>query len=320
MSGEDFPDIDALDSQAQVTADAVGPGDTRCGYVAILGRPNVGKSTLMNHLLGQKIAITSRKPQTTRHNLLGVDTEGRHQAIYLDTPGIHATAGGRAINRYMVRTATSVLSDVDLALFLFEANRWTAEDELVLEHIKQAKCPVVAVINKTDLLDRRELVLPVMAQTSERHGFSEIIPVAALKKTGLEELRALIFGYLPLGMHMFAEDQVTDRSERFLVAEIVREKLMRRLGDELPHRSTVAIERYVEGDKVLDIHAIVYVERAGQKQIMIGKGGERMKGIGSDAREDIETLLQRKVMLRLWVKVRANWTDDERSLSHLGYE
>jgi len=300
-----------------VAVDAAG---TRCGYVAILGRPNVGKSTLMNHLLGQKIAITSRKPQTTRHNLLGVDTEGLHQAIYVDTPGIHATAGGRAINRYMVRTATSVLSDVDLALFLFEANRWTAEDELVLEHLQQAKCPVVAVINKTDLLDKRELVLPVMAQTAERYAFSDIIPCAALKKTGLEQLRSLIFGHLPRGMHLFAEDQVTDRSERFLVAEIVREKLMRRLGDELPHRSTVAIERYADGDKVLDIHAIVYVERAGQKQIMIGKGGERMKGIGSDAREDIETLLQRKVMLRLWVKVRANWTDDERSLSHLGYE
>ena len=214
---------------------------TRCGYVAILGRPNVGKSTLMNHLLGQKIAITSRKPQTTRHNLLGVDTEGLHQAIYVDTPGIHATAGGRAINRYMVRTATSVLSDVDLALFLFEANRWTAEDELVLEHLQQANCPVVAVINKTDLLDKREMVLPVMAQTAQRYTFSDIIPCAALKKIGLEELRTLIFSHLPLGMHMFAEDQVTDRSERFLVAEIVREKLMRRLGDELPHLSLIHI-------------------------------------------------------------------------------
>jgi len=220
----------------------------------------------------------------------------------------------------MVRAATSVLADVDLALFLFESNRWTEEDELVLEHIRQAKCPVIAVINKTDLLGARDQVLPVMAQTAERHPFAEIIPVAALKKQGLPELRQLIFGYLPTGPHLFAEDQVTDKSERFLVAEIVREKLMRRLGDELPHRSTVAIERYKEGSSVLEIHAVVYVERAGQKQIMIGKGGERMKGIGSDARADIETLLDRKVMLRLWVKVKANWTDDERSLSHLGYE
>lgn len=305
-------DIDALEAAPE--------SNSRCGYVAILGRPNVGKSTLMNHLLGQKIAITSRKPQTTRHNLLGVDTEGANQAIFVDTPGIHATAGGRAINRYMVRAATSVLADVDLALFLFEANRWTEEDELVLEHLKQAKCPVVAVINKTDLLEQRELVLPVMAQTAERFEFSEIVPVAALKKRGLDELRELVFSYLPAGPHMFAEDQVTDKSERFLVAEIIREKLMRRLGDELPHRSTVAIERYKEGSSVLEIHAVVYVERAGQKQIMIGKGGERMKGIGSDARTDIEVLLDRKVMLRLWVKVKANWTDDERSLSHLGYE
>lgn len=292
----------------------------RCGYVAILGRPNVGKSTLMNHLLGQKIAITSRKPQTTRHNLLGVDTQGSAQAIYVDTPGIHSTAGGRAINRYMVRAATSVLADVDLALFLFESNRWTEEDELVLEHIKQAKCPVVAVINKIDLLDKREQVLPVMAQTAERFTFAEIIPVAGLKKRGLDELRSLIFGYLPEDPHMFAGDQVTDKSERFLVAEIVREKLMRRLGDELPHRSTVAIERFSEGASVLEIHAVVYVERDGQKQIMIGKGGERMKGIGTDARGDIEVLLDRKVMLRLWVKVKANWTDDERSLTHLGYD
>jgi len=293
---------------------------SRCGYVAILGRPNVGKSTLMNHMLGQKIAITSRKPQTTRHNLLGVDTEGSSQAIYVDTPGIHATAGGRAINRYMVRAATSVLKDVDLALFLFEANRFTPEDELVLEHIKGASCPVIAVINKTDLLEQRELVLPVMAETAQRFDFAEIVPVAALRKRGVDELRSLIFGYLPEGPHFFAEDEVTDRSERFLVAEIIREKLMRRLGDELPHRSTVAIERFAEGESVLDIHAIVYVERAGQKQIMIGKGGDRMKGIGIDAREDIETLLQRKVMLRLWVKVKANWSDDERSLSHLGYD
>ena len=308
--------------------DSVETGQTRCGYVAILGRPNVGKSTLMNHLLGQKIAITSRKPQTTRHNLLGVDTQDAHQAIYVDTPGIHATRGGRAINRYLVRTATSVLADVDLALFLFESNRWTEEDDLVLSQFRQSKltCPVIAVINKTDLLSQRDLVLPVIAETAQRFDFAEIVPVAALKKRGVEQLRTLIFGYLPAGPHLFADDQVTDRSERFLVAEIVREKLMRRLGDELPHRSTVAIEQFREhpagADEsgMIDIHAVVYVERPGQKQIMIGKRGERMKAIGSDAREDIEALLERKVMLRLWVKVRPNWTDDERSLAQLGYD
>jgi GTP-binding protein Era len=274
----------------------------------------------MNHLLGQKIAITSRKPQTTRHNLLGIDTRGADQAIYVDTPGIHATAGGRAMNRYMVRTALSVAKDVDVVLFLLEAGRFTAEDQLVLDSLRDCSCLVIAVLNKIDLLGSREAQLPVIADIARRSEFREIIPISGLKKMGLDELRKVVYGYLPEGAHLFGEDEVTDRSQRFLVAEIIREKLMRRLGDELPHRLTVALERFHEGAKLVEVDAIIYAERDGQKQIIVGKKGERLREIGRDARLDIERLVDSKVMLRLWVKVRPGWTDDERSLAYLGYQ
>jgi len=293
---------------------------TRCGYVAIVGRPNVGKSTMLNQLLGQKLAITSRKPQTTRHNLLGIDTQGDVQILFVDTPGIHATAGGRAINRYMVRTATSVLQDVDLVLFLLEAGRFTAEDELVLEFIAGGKIPVIAVLNKTDLLSQRELVLPAIADVAGRHDFAEIVPIAALRKSGLDRLRDVVASYLPERPHIFEADEITDRSERFLVTEIIREKLMRRLGDELPHRLTVGIDSYQASPEIVEINATIYVERDGQKQIIIGSKGEKLREIGKDARLDIQALIGSKVMLRLWVKLRPGWTDDERSLSRLGYD
>lgn len=280
----------------------------------------MGKSTLLNQLLGQKLAITSRKPQTTRHNLLGIDTQGDVQILFVDTPGIHATEGGRAINRYMVRTATSVLQDVDLILFLFEAGRFTAEDELVLEYLGRGDTPVIAVLNKTDLLDQRELVLPAIADVAQRFEFAEIVPIAALKKTGLDRLREVVAGYLPATEHLFAADEITDRSERFLAAEIIREKLMRRLGDELPHRLTVGLDSYQAKDSLVEINATIYVERDGQKQIVIGAKGEKLREIGKDARLDIEALIGTKVMLRLWVKLRPGWTDDERSLSRLGYD
>ena len=292
----------------------------RCGYVAIVGRPNVGKSTLLNQLLGQKLAITSRKPQTTRHNLLGIDTQGDVQILFVDTPGIHATDGGRAINRYMVRTATSVLQDVDLVLFLIEAGRFTAQDDLVLEYLARGQTPVIAVLNKTDLLNQRELALPAIADVAQRFEFAEIVPIAALKKTGLDRLREVVANYLPAAEHLFAADEITDRSERFLVAEIIREKLMRRLGDELPHRLTVGLDSYQAKDSLVEINATIYVERDGQKQIVIGNKGEKLREIGKDARLDIEALIGTKVMLRLWVKLRPGWTDDERSLSRLGYD
>ena len=289
----------------------------RCGYVALVGRPNVGKSTLLNHLLGMKLAITSRKPQTTRHNLLGVDTRGDAQAIYVDTPGIHDQLT-RQINRVMVRSATSVLKDVDLIVMLVERDRWTDEDALVLRHVRRAGVPAVAVLNKIDLLSDRSALLPAIERLAAEDVFKEFVPVSALKGDGLDALREVVASYLPEQPHLFPPDQVTDQSTRFLVSEIVREKIMRRLGDELPHRTTVTIEAYDDKPHVTEIRAVVYVERDGQKRILIGKDGSMLKSIGQDARRDIEQLVGRRVMLHLWVKVRKNWTNDVNQLRRFG--
>lgn len=292
---------------------------TRCGYVALVGRPNVGKSTLLNHLLGQKLAITSRKPQTTRRIMLGVDTQGDRQAIYVDTPGIHDHSD-REMNRYMVRSATAILADVDLIVMIIESARWTAEDELVLRHVKKAERPCIAILNKIDLLKRKEELLPEIDRLQAFDVFDAIIPASALKGEGVAALREEVFQRLPEKQHLFPPDQVTDQPERILVAEIVREKLMRRLGDEIPHRVAVLIEAYHESDDLVEIAADIYVERAGQKRIVIGKQGEKLKMIGQEAREDIERLLDRKVMLRLWVKVKPGWTNSVAALKRLGYD
>ncbi|MEQ8483383.1 MAG: GTPase Era [Pseudomonadales bacterium] len=292
---------------------------TRCGYVALVGRPNVGKSTLLNHLLGQKLSITSRKPQTTRHLLLGVDTRDDCQAIFVDTPGIHDDAR-REINRQMVQAATSVLTDVDLVLMLVDRNVWTDADERVLARLRKAHVPVFAVLNKIDLMPRKDALLPAIASLSAHEVFAEIFPVSALKGHGLDELRQAVFDRLPEQAHLFPPDQITDLSERFLVSEIVREKLIRRLGDEVPHHLTVAIELYREDDDLVDIAANIFVERDGQKRIVIGKGGEKLKQIGQDARHDIEALLGRRVMLRLWVKVRPGWSQSAAGLRRVGYD
>jgi GTP-binding protein Era len=290
-----------------------------CGYVALVGRPNVGKSTLLNHLLRQKLSITSRKPQTTRHVLLGVDTDGAHQAIYVDTPGIHEHAK-RQLNRQMVRAATAVLGDVDLILMVTERDVWTEEDELVLGYLREVRTPCFAVINKIDQLKRKELLLPAIDALSRKDRFDEIFPVSALRDRGLDELRRAIFARLPERPHMFPPDQVTDQTERFLAAEIIREKLMRRLGDELPHHLGVVIESYKESDGLVDIQAEIIVERPGQKRIVIGAAGEKLKLIGQEARLDIEKMIDCKVMLRLWVKVRPGWTDSPAALRRMGYE
>lgn len=293
--------------------------EQRCGYVALVGRPNVGKSTLLNHLLRQKLSITSRKPQTTRHVLLGVDTEGGDQAIYVDTPGIHDHAQ-REMNRQMVRAATAVLGDVDLVLLVLERDVWTAADARVLEMLQEHGAPCFAVMNKVDLLRRKEALLPAMAALGERGAFAEIFPVSALKGSGLEELRRSVFAHLPQRPHLFPPDQITDQSERFLVSEIIREKLMRRLGDEVPHHLAVGIEAYEETPTLVDIAAAIFVERPGQKRIVIGQGGEKLKLIGAEARKDIETLLGRRVMLRLWVKVRPGWSHSAAGLRRVGYD
>lgn len=291
----------------------------RCGYVALAGRPNVGKSTLLNHLLRQKLSITSRKPQTTRHVLLGVDTEGDHQAIYVDTPGIHDHAR-REMNRQMVRAATAVLADVDLVLMVLDRDAWTSADELVLEHLRAHDVPCFAVINKVDLMPRKDALLPLIAELDGRGVFEEIFPVSALRGTGLDDLRRAVFARLPEQAHLFPPDQVTDSSERFLVSEIVREKLMRRLGEEVPHHLTVVIDAYDETPTLVDIAATVYVERAGQKRIVIGQGGEKIKQVGREAREDVERLLEKRVMLRLWVKVRPGWSQTAAGLRRVGYD
>lgn len=297
---------------------------TRCGYVGIVGRPNVGKSTLLNHLVGQKISITSDRPQTTRHNLLGIHTEGNDQIIYVDTPGQHGTEK-RALNRLMNRHARSVLADVDVLIMVVEAGRWKADDDLVLDRLsqergfEQGRAPLL-VLNKVDLVHPKEKLLPFMQACAARAPFAELIPVSASGGTNLDRLLSCIRERLPEAVHLFPADQITDRSERFLIAEIVREKVMRRVGDELPHQITVGIERYVEEADRVHIHCQILVEREGQKAIVVGHKGERLKQAGIEARRDVERLLDKHVRLDLWVKVKGGWSDDDRMLRQLGYE
>ena len=291
---------------------------TRCGYIAIVGRPNVGKSTLLNHILGQKLSITSRKPQTTRHQVLGIKTEGDIQAIYVDTPGLHLR-DEKAINRYMNRAATAALAGVDLALFVVDRDRWTDEDDLVLEKLRYAQCPVVLVVNKIDRLNDKGELLPLIESLSKRFDFAEIVPVSALRGHNRDDLETLIERYLPEGIHLFPEDQITNRSERFLAAELVREKIMRQLGEEVPYAMTVEIEEFKSSPRLIEISALILVERQGQKKILIGEGGSRLRQIGTEARKDMEKAFESKVMLRLWVKVKSGWSDDERALRSLGY-
>jgi GTP-binding protein Era len=292
---------------------------TYCGYVAVIGKPNVGKSTLINRLLGQKLNITSRKPQTTRHNLLGIKTEGDYQAIFVDTPGLHQSQK-KAINRVMNRSAESVIHDVDVIVFVVDQNKWTEEDEHVLKRLQHAECPVVLVINKVDKLDDKAILLPWMAELNEKRNFSHILPLSALQGSSVDQLEQVIYQYLPENPFFYDEDQLTDKSERFLVAEIVREKLMRQLGHELPYATTVEIENFEEMESLIHIDALILVERDSQKSIVIGKKGQKLKLIGSEARKDIEALLQKKTMLKLWVKVKQGWSDDDRALRSLGFD
>jgi GTPase len=291
----------------------------RCGYVAIVGRPNVGKSTLLNHILGQKISITSRKPQTTRHQVLGIKTEDDHQIIFVDTPGLHR-GEEKAINRYMNRAASSAIRDVDLVLFLVDRTAWTDEDQMVLEHVQRAKLPTVLVVNKVDLLEDKNVLLPHLQTLADRGKFDAIVPVSALRERNVDLLEQEILKYLPESAHFYPEEQITDRSQRFLAAEIVREKIMRQLGDELPYSVTVEIEEFSLEGEVAHISALILVERKGQKKIIIGDKGSRLRSIGTDARKDMERLFDCKVMLRLWVKVKSGWSDDERALRSLGYD
>ncbi len=289
----------------------------RCGYVALIGRPNVGKSTLMNHILRQKISITSRKPQTTRHRILGVKTTETEQVIYVDTPGIHVS--DRAMNRYMNKSASSILHDVDLILFLVEADKWTAEDDNVLLTLKNSSVPLIVLLNKIDRIQDKEKILPIIDSLSKKIDFKEIIPISATKGINVKELQKTVIPYLNVTEAYFPKDQVTDKSERFMTAEIIREKLMRELGQELPYDITVEIEKYTVKDKITKIAALIWVSRSSQKAIVIGKNGVRLKSIGQKARIDIQKLIDCKVFLELWVKVKEGWADDDRALKSLGY-
>jgi len=291
---------------------------SHCGYIAIVGRPNVGKSTLLNRILGQKLSITSRKPQTTRHQILGIKTKEDKQFIYVDTPGLHLKEH-KAINRYMNKAASSSLKDVDLVIFLVDRTKWTPEDQLVLEKVSQCKAPAILAVNKIDQTKEKAELLPHLQELSEKHHFDHIMPISAKQGHNVDQLENLIESYLPEGFHYFPEDQVTDRSQRFLAAELVREKIMRQLGEELPYSVTVEIEEFKYEKHVLHISALILVERSGQKKIVIGDKGEQIKVIGRDARKDMEKLFDSKVMLNLWVKVKSGWSDDERALRSLGY-
>jgi GTP-binding protein Era len=292
---------------------------SRCGYVAIVGRPNVGKSTMLNHILKQKLCITSRKPQTTRHNLIGIKTENSVQAIYVDTPGMHLQHE-KALNRYMNRAATTAIRDVDVVVFIVDRLVWNDDDDMVVKRLINVDCPIILAVNKIDQIDDKETLLPHLQTLSSKLDVAEIIPVSALKETNLDRLEQLVAKYLPLADHFYPEDQITDRSSRFLSAEIVREKITRQLGDELPYQMTVEIEEFQHEGKIIHISAVIHVERDGQKRILIGDKGSKIKLIGQEARLDMEALFDTKVMLRLWVKVKSGWSDDERALQSLGYD
>ncbi len=292
--------------------------ETFAGLVAIVGRPNVGKSTLLNQLVGQKVSITSRKPQTTRHRIVGIDTQDNYQTVYVDTPGLHIEEK-RAINRLMNKAAASTILDVELIIFVVEGTRWTDDDQMVLNRLIAAKKPVLLVVNKVDLYKDKEELLPHLQWLSSQLDFQQIIPLSAEKGTNVQSLRELVQKQLPPCEFFFPEEYVTDRSSRFMASEIVREKLMRFLGDELPYAVTVEIERFKWEEKHYHIAALVLVERDTQKHVVIGKKGERIKTIATEARKDMETLFEQPVFLQVWVKVKSGWADDERALRSLGY-
>ena len=291
---------------------------TRCGYIAILGRPNVGKSTLLNRILGQKISITSRKPQTTRHRIVGIQTTADTQAIYIDTPGLHKKAG-RAINRYMNRAALAAINDVDVVIVVVAGTALVEEDHLVIEKLPTKTGPVILALNKVDNVSDKKRLLPFIDELGKTGKFAHIVPISARTGEGVGKLELLVESLLPQGPFLFPGDQVTDRSERFLAAELVREKLMRRLGDELPYSLTVEIEEFFDKNGITHITAVIWVESVGQRGIAIGEEGRVLKEAGREARLDMEQMFGRKVFLRLWVKIKEGWADSERSLQLLGY-
>jgi len=310
-----------LSGPDEATGDPTG-GAGRCGIAALVGRPNVGKSTLLNALLGRKVSIVSPRPQTTRTRIHGVLTRPGLQIVFADLPGIHSKQP-RAINRYMNRTALASLADADVNLFVIEALRWTDEDERALEELRRAGRPIVLLINKVDRARPKDRLLPFIAELSGKAGFVEIVPLSALKRDNLERLPEMIGRYLPESPQLYPPDQLTDASDRFMAAEIIREKLTRRLREELPYGLVVEIEGMGEAEDEpgkLVVQAVIWVERTGQKAIVIGKGGELLKEVGRAARLELRQHFGQPVHLELWVKVREGWSDDENALRRFGYE
>ena len=292
---------------------------SRCGFVAVVGRPNVGKSTLINAILGSKVSIVTPKPQTTRHRILAIHTIGDCQIVFVDTPGLHRRAA-KTMNRMMNRTAASALADADLILFVSEANRWTIEDQDVLGRLKDSQAPVIALLNKIDKVHPREELLSVLAKMSERYSFDEVIPISAKLKDNLDRLLELIPNYLPESPALFPAEMITDRSESFHFAEIIREKLTLLLRQEVPYGLTVQIEQFKKEPEAVSINAVIWVERDSQKGIVVGKGGIVLKKVGRQARLEFKERLGVPVHLELWVKVKDNWADSEKDLLRLGYE
>ena len=293
--------------------------DFKSGFVAVIGRPNVGKSTIINEFMGQKLTITSPKPQTTRHRIHAIDTTKDHQIVFVDTPGIHISRK-KAINSYMNRAASSSLKDVDVILWLVEAGLWTKEDDRVLEHVSSLDCSVILVINKIDKLKHPDMLLPYLQDMSFKYNADEVYPLSAFKKNDVSRLKSMVLKYLPAQSMIFDPGFITDRSEKFIVAEFIREKLMRHLSDELPYDLTVEIEKYELDGELQRVSAKIFVDKTSQKNIVIGKNGEMLKRIGTEARKSIEGFLEKKVFLQLWVKVSTGWSDDKKSLSSLGYD
>ena len=290
----------------------------RAGHVAVIGRPNVGKSTLVNALVGAKVSIVSPRPQTTRHRLLGIATFPEGQLLLVDTPGIHREQK-RAMNRLMNRAARGALEGVDAAMLVVRAGQWDDEDTLAYDALRDAGLPVILVVNQVDRVPDKSKLLPYLAKVSEEREFAGVHPISALKRSGLDALVKTVMAQLPEQPSLYAEDEITDKSQRFLAGELVREQLMRQLGEELPYATTVEIERFVEDGALLRIGAVIWVERDGQKRIVIGKGGERLREIGAKARQQMERLFGAKVFLETWVRVREGWSDDEAALRAFGY-
>ncbi len=291
----------------------------RSGVVAIIGRPNVGKSTLLNKILGQKISITSDRPQTTRHLIRGIKTEPNYQIVFVDTPGLHLH-GKRAMNRYLNRAARGSLEGVDAILWLTDSLRWTEEDDNIVGILRDSSLPIIMAINKIDALDNQQKLLPMLQERSSHLQCLHCVPISAQSGEGLELLESLLATLMPVGPSMYPEDQVTDKTERFLAAEVIREKLMRRLSQELPYAVTVVIEQFKEEAKLLRISGLIWVERDSQKAIVIGKDGAGLKAVGRAARLELEKTFEKKIFLQLWVKVKEGWSEDERMLNSLGYE